>query len=716
VKDIDHIRAAVSNRLTASEIEAGIIHRTMTDAERTAYHEARAIWKLKEAKRKAEKKARGPMSVAERVEAFRERQNAVVIPPCADPDRRAACRYDLAIFLKTYCTGVSGQILQDPPPQKMLPILRQMQTAITSGVPTHIRMPRGHGKSCYVKCATIYALVYGFRKFVVAVSAKKDDAASLIDDIWSLCEQSEPFAEDFPEFAVPIRALNGKTQRAKSLTVGGERCNIRKNASRIRFPTVKGYPGSGAILDAIGITGKARGKVVGSQRPDLVIFDDLQDDVIAKKESRVRELEKLIDKSFMGMAGHSKRIAAFMTSTPIEPDDLSDVYAVKKTWKTFTFPMVQRFPTCYGASTGDLWAEYEEIYYHEVNEGNMPEVALCDFYSKHREEMDAGAEVLNPGNFDRDTELSGVQHAMNLVISLGREAFDAEYQMMPHRNESVFRITAKLITSRVRVGVDAGEVPDDSVLTVAATDLNPSYGFTSAICCFNRDMTGHVTAYHVMKTDIHDSGNKRENATRVYDALVRCAREIAEVCKTYRIEIDAWGIDAGGTYFDTVHKFARNAADLGIPFRIVPMTGRAGMNWNPRVGTRVKEAQNDTVECGDRDQDGNRRRWVFFNANVWKENAQAAWKPEIGSPGGLSLFDGGAVHDGPRGIATQIANEYLVSKSLKCGKWEYKWKTREPHDFGDVMAMIYAISAYLGFNSTGDFKKREKKKAKAVFL
>lgn len=701
--------------LSHLEIE-GIFKRKLDDDERLAFYSGRATYKLKETQRKEEKRKRGPLSHAEVVANARRRHNEITIPPCKNPKRRESCQKDLAKFLETYCTGVSGKLLDDPPPPMMHPILKHMQLAITSGIPTHVRMPRGHGKSCYVKGACVFALAYGYRKYIVAVSAKKDDAASMIDDIWSLCEQSEPFADDFPEISIPIRALDGKTQRARSLHVDGVKCDIRKNVRRIKFPTVKDMPNTGAILDSVGITGKARGKVVGSLRPDLVIFDDLQDDVIAKNEGRIKELEKLIDKSFMGLAGHKKRIAAFMTSTPIEPDDLSETYASKPTWKTFTFPMILKYPKCYGRKTNDWWKEYAEIYYHEISEGNEPEVELCKFYRKHRADMDAGAEVLNPGNFDPETELSGIQHAMDLLIALGPEAFDAEYQMAPHRNEAVFRITAKLITSRIRKGIQAGELPDDAVLTLATTDLNPSYGFTSVIGTFNRDMCGHVPAYHVMKTDIHDSGNKKENARRVYDALVRCAREIVEVCKGYGIKLDAWGIDAGGTYFDVVHKFARNAELLGIPFKIVPMTGRAGVTWNPFVKSRIKDARNDTVECGDRDEDGNKRRWVFFNANAWKENAQAAWKPEIGSPGGMTLFDGGVNHDGPRGFATQIANEYLLSKVQKNERWIYKWKTKEPHDFGDCLAMLFALAAHLGFNATGEFKKREKKKAKVVFL
>ena len=53
---IDQIRAAANSGLTRAEIEAGIIRRKMEADEVTAFNAARGIWKLREAKRKSEKK------------------------------------------------------------------------------------------------------------------------------------------------------------------------------------------------------------------------------------------------------------------------------------------------------------------------------------------------------------------------------------------------------------------------------------------------------------------------------------------------------------------------------------------------------------------------------------------------------------------------------------------------------------------------------------
>ena len=80
--------------------------------------------------------------------------------------------------------------------------------------------------------------------------------------------------------------------------------------------------------------------VRGSLRPDLVLFDALQDDKAAHNPRTVQQYDEMIEKTFLGLGGHDKQIAAFMTSTPICPDDLSEVYAAKPNWKTFTFPMM----------------------------------------------------------------------------------------------------------------------------------------------------------------------------------------------------------------------------------------------------------------------------------------------------------------------------------------------------------------------------------------
>ena len=126
------------------------------------------------------------------------------------------------------------------------------------------------------------------------------------------------------------------------------------------------------------------------------------------------------------------------------------------------------------------------------------------------------------------------------------------------------------------------------------------------------------------------------------------------------IKLDKWGIDAGGRQFATVTKFAAMAeAEVGIP--AVAMLGRAGQNWNPNVRSRIREARNATVLC----RDPQRRKWLAFNADEYKEKAQKAWATETGGAGGLSLYDGKANH---YKFAVQIANERLKSKTKIRGK------------------------------------------------
>ena len=201
----------------------------------------------------------------------------------------------------------------------------------------------------------------------------------------------------------------------------------------------------------------------------------------------------------------------------------------------------------------------------------------------HRKAMDAGAAVLNPQNFDPATEISGIQHAMNILLRDGEATFMSEYQMQPPRNAFAFELTARHILSRVRQGVPPKTIPPTSVLTVAATDINPGYAITTAITTYDIRMTALVTAYHVTRIRIPENLNDTEFNARLFAALKAHASEIV----AQGIHIDKWGIDAGGRQFNTVTAFAPTvAAEFGI--EAVAMLGRAGQNWNPNVRSRIR--------------------------------------------------------------------------------------------------------------------------------
>ena len=416
-----------------------------------------------------------------------------------------------------------------------------------------------------------------------------------------------------------------------------------------------------------------------------------------------------VKKTFMGLAGHRKKIAAIMTSTPIEADDLSETFAADPGWKTKTYKMVLSWPTCHDPEATaderkgvrDLWAEYWDIFNAEKAADRLPHVAANRFYRKNRKEMDAGAQVLNPRNFDRATEISGIQHAMNILFRDGEATFMSEYQMQPPRNAFAFELTARHILSRVRRGVPPKTIPPTSVFTAATTDINPGYAITTTITTADIRLTALVTAYHVTRIHIPDNLNDTEFNARLFAALKAHAQEI----RAQGITLDRWGIDAGGRQFNTVTAFAPTVkAEFGV--EAVAMLGRAGQNWNPNVRSRIRSEKNATVLC----QDSQKRRWLAWNADEYKEKMHRAWATEPGADGGLSIFDGNANH---YRFAVQVANEKLKAKTrIKStdGKerYSYKWQTKNPHDFGDCLAMFYALAGAEGLTGEGETPMKKK--------
>jgi hypothetical protein len=154
-----------------------------------------------------------------------------------------------------------------------------------------------------------------------------------------------------------------------------------------------------------------------------------------------------------------------MTSTPIKPDDLSEKFAADPYWRTETYRLFERFPACFDPKAEEgLWQEFARLWRHEnAVEKRDPHPACNAFYVAHRAEMDAGAVVLNPDNH-RPNEASAIEHGMILYFTRGAAAFDAEYQMEPHRDEAVVRITPEMVIAHVSPTLPAATVPPGTVM------------------------------------------------------------------------------------------------------------------------------------------------------------------------------------------------------------------------------------------------------------
>ena len=96
-------------------------------------------------------------------------------------------------------------------------------------------------------------------------------------------------------------------------------------------------------------------------------------------------------------------------------------------------------------------------------------------------------------------------------------------------------------------------------------------------------------------------------------------------------------------------------------------------------------------------------KYVFFDADVYKEQAQRAFLAEVGSAGSCSLYK--ASKDEHSEFALQMCNEKLMSVTHKqTGQDIYSWRSKEPHDYLDTMAMCYAVAAQQGLSSSAQIQ------------
>ena len=635
-------------------------------------------------------------SSADRVAAFVSRRNEIgEIPPIANPARRAECCRDLELFGWTYCRALLDH--------RASPVIRErlvakMQGALLDGGQLAVQFTRGAGKTTWTIIALAWAILYGHRRFPVCISASRPLAKIVGKGVFDLLAGSDEILADFPAVPTALRKMNGSPQKGAVLTYHGRNVNFETGEVALVLPDLRDDDGRpldyacGAALAFRGVGGSVRGLNVRGLRPDFVLFDDPQTQKDASSASAVQRIDRYIHSDALNLAANTKSMAAFLTITPQRPDDLAQRIADRSAhpnWSVTTCPFLVKVPEGF-----DEAAEtFCQFYNTDAANDDFDRPASRAWYRENMK-LFAGAEAVDPLAYDKSSEIDAVHHALNKIASVGRAAFDAEYQMQPVRETLAFELTDRLILSRVRKGVKPGELPPNTVFVAAATDINPSYALTTSVIAFDLALTAQVVAYHVTRIKIPEKLPEPEFDRRVFEALAAHGREIAAL----GLPVVKWGVDAGGRQFPAVTRFAPQSAAL-TGRAAMPMLGRAGRNWNPFVRSRVRMPLNDTVLC--RDPQG--REWLAWDADAYKEKAQLAWNAEPGAPGSLSLFDGGANH---AEFAMQVANETLVSKKRirrpdGLDGHEYKWRTKEPHDYGDTVAMCYALAGADGLTGDG---------------
>ena len=568
------------------------------------------------------------------------------LPPVANPDRKAASRETLRGFCETYLAAkfpLAWSI-------DHLACIAKLETAARKGGRFAFAMPRGNGKSTIAEAAALWAVVYGWRSFLVLIGATETAAEEMLDSLKVELETNALLAADFPEVCYPIRRLDGIANRCNGQTLDGVRTRIEWTQKGVALPTVKGSPAAGAILRVAGITGRVRGMKAATAdgrtiRPDLVILDDPQTDESARSPTQNQYRENVLAGAVLGLAGPKRKISCVMPCTVIAPGDMADRMLDRTrhpTWNGERSRLVYDMP-----ERADLWDEYARRRADGMRAGDDGRAAT-EFYGSNRAEMDRGARVAWAERFNPD-ELSALQHAMNWKIDNPR-AFAAEAQNDPQPDRTAGQIEdldADAIAAKL-TGQPAGVVPPGVTRLTAFIDVGGGVLFY-CVTGWGEEFGGSVVEYGTFPRQNRPyfaAADARPSLTNEYPTHDSSARVYAglkslvggPIARPFRtadggeLRVGLCLIDSGWAT-DAVYQFCRESAfaailtpskGYGIRAGTKPMGEwaakpgeRAGWNW--RVSPHTASA---------------RSKLVVYDANHWKTfTAQRLLTP----PGGAGV-------------------------------------------------------------------------------
>ena len=695
--DLEQIRALAGQGIGRYGVEA-TIGRKLTADELTAFYKAVTIRKLKIAQRKAQ----GPKSAAERVAAHVARHNEVgeFNPRPRHRRLKEACRYDLEKFMWYYCR----RVLKHRPPELIRNgLIRAVQDTILYGGQAVKQYGRGTGKTTIiVYCAITWAILYGHRRYPVIISATAKLAKKNLKVVKKILSRTKAILQDFPAVAVPIQRLGDVSQRTASQTYRGQATDVEWSSDHIVLPMCRdasGRPlddGCGALVDSVGIGGAVRGANEGGQRPDFLILDDPQTEKIAHSPAMVRAVVDYIHHDALMLAGHDRTISAFVTITPQCFGDVATELCSRSKhpeWDVTIEPFVVR--KCPNWSR--LVNEFVEAYVEDAAAHDARLTRSSAWYRANRDKF-AEVVILDPLQYDPQTEVDAIHHVLNLRAKLGARAFDAEIMMKVSDEASELEVNADLVAEKLN-GAPVNVLPagTDSVVVFCDVNITKNRGLSWAAVAFGPHRVGAVVNYGrfpqrgpLVPPNSSDLVRNRLVAAGIRHVVELVAAIQFRDAKNRRVHPTAIGFDRG--YLPAVIHRALYVLRKTRPLPF-PLVAMRGFPWD-KFGVREK----DTLRRGDhvfatRSQYG---QYLAEMAPYWREIMQSGFLETPLQAGSLSLYgDDPARHFE---FATEICNEKMIRKYtvVRGGKtmtaWD--WQTLGDNHFCDCLTGAFALASW----------------------
>lgn len=644
---------------------------------------------------------------------IRSVQDIAPLPVIADPARRSRCIASLRAFCEAYFPEMFG-LTWSP---NHIRAIEKLEHAIRFGDLFALAMPRGSGKTSIARAASLWAILGGYRRFIVYIACNAGKAAEAIDAVKMFVRMNQLLYADFGPELHGFWKLENQSRRCDGQKHDGTPTNIGWALDEITFPTVPNGSCNGAVIAAFGIDS---GNILGTQkvlsdgqtviRPDFAIIDDPQTAESSKSVSQTADRLNIITADVLGMAGPNVRISAAVLCTVKKQNDLAERLLDRKQapdWRGERMQLMDAMPT-----NMDMWDRYKEIK-DSCAAREVDYSEATEFYRANRDAMDEGAAPTWPERFD-NTQISAVQYAMDFYYR-SQTAFYSEMQNAPMATEtsSTMRLTPNEICERVN-GTDRGEVPVEGSILTAFIDVQQTCLWW-CVCWFDQEFNGGVSDYGVFPeqgrsyftlNDVQLGGKTLQEEYRnaagldgqLYGGLTDLTRELlgqewqrrdGTKLRIERCLIDAnWGLST-----KIVKRFCRQSEFSAV---LVPSHGRyVGATSTPfdqytkKTGEKVGQGWRMPKPDDPRDP-----RHIAWDTNFYKSFFHARISTAMGDPGGFTLFGRKESASSHRMFADHCSAEFSVRVSAK-GREVDQWQEKpgvDNHWFDCVVGCMVAAS------------------------
>lgn len=628
-------------------------------------------------------------------QASKSGRDIAPLPAIGNLERRLACRESLALCCKTY----NPETFSLPWSDAHLQAIARIEEAAKLGAMYVFAMPRGSGKTAICRMAALWAVAYGWCRYVFLIGATQQKAEESLAAIKKYA-RLPAFSSDFPEIAYPIIRIAGVANRAAGQLHDGRETFIEVAKDRLVLPTI--FPGddwpaelprrsdgavktSGAVIAAAGLTSESlRGSLLtlstGEEiRPDLVLPDDPQTPESAWSLSQNDTRERLIAQDVLGMAGPTRRLAMVMPCTVIAPNDMVDRALDRTKHPRFRGQRTKRLPSM--PKNLSAWDQYADVY-RRCQLKEPPDLGEANaYYRAHRAELDEGAVCYWPERMYGD-EVSAIQSAMHRYIDDPR-GFWAEDQNAPLiATDEEPSLSASAIQDRLNK-VPRGQVGPEAVRLTAFIDVQKTLLYY-VVAGWSQNFSGGIVEYGSWPDQsrqyftLRDAKFTLATATKVaglegqvYAGLEKLCDEILgrewQRLDRTGMRIERCLIDAGDQT-DLVMEFCRKSRHSAL---ILPSFGRyIGPNAQPLPPGKLKPGERGGLNWQITRGQKRTIRHVLFDANWWKTFLKQRLTTAIGNAGALELF-GDEKH-----VHAMLADHCCAENCLKATgrRVIYEWK------------------------------------------